>query len=908
MGEMFDFLDQLARFTLEALLNSVWQGMLITGLVWVSLRVARGASATTRHAFWMIALLTIAALPFLALPAKFRGPAAAPATKPDRAFRLKPALPPLSETAPAQISAPQYPMTMTSEKKAAAPQAPLSHAARPMNPPERASIVQEPQNIAPAPVAVPATPIAAQSGVWTTLISGRAPAAIFGLWLAFAFLMLTRILRSYLSIYQLRRGLGPAKPEQQRRVELLAATFGIKRAVGLFISPRAPMPMTVGSWSPVIILPPGLAESLSESELDSITAHELAHIKRWDYLLNLLQRTIQAVLFFHPAVWFIGKQLLIERELACDDWAVKTCEPRSYASCLTRLVEALNKSNPRTAVRLAAAGILFGKHVITRRVEMILNRERNSTTAVSKSALLYALGLALSFLVVCSLLQPVIAVPVGQKPAKPQAPKTPKPPTTPQPASENAPLPPTPPEASAAPELPEPPEAPESPVALEPIALEDDILPPPAVAPISADEEIPVIAPAAVAPVYIASSDLLAPIAPARAQSPKPAPAPKAEPAVLASPVKVWAQDDKNRKPAIPEDELISVLTEIVKKDADPAVRSEALQGIYRSRSDAAINALLSLYDSVGDVKVKGEIIPYLIRREGDNAKAIAKLMNIAKSEPNEDLRNRAIRYLGAVRGDDGAANLVQIYDSLQDQKAKVNVIRSLGANKSRKAVDKLILIAKNDTDPNVRMSAIRALNGIDNRYYLDMLDGKPAKVGTTLNGSGFNFNPNADAFYVDKQRWEEAAKEMSERSRDLLKNNWFDGFQNFNFDDLKFDQPKFDEMFRKLELELPRLRLRLKDIEDGKINQNRFNEVRDVEAKLAAVKAVLTSQLAKQRATLKEKNPRVQQTQSMIDSIEKDLALARQLKTQPTLEKRPVRTATLIAPGRAVVVRTSVN
>src|SRR5262249_58151476 len=120
-------------------------------------------------------------------------------------------------------------------------------------------------------------------------------------------------------------------------------------------------------------------------------------------------------------------------------------------------------------------------------------------------------------------------------------------------------------------------------------------------------------------------------------------------------------------------------------------VRNEALQGIYRLRSDAAINALIQLYDGAGDAKVKGEIIGYLLRREGDNSKAIAKLTAIAKSEQNEELRNKAIRYLGNVKGDEGAANLIQIYDGLQDQKMKQFVIRSLAYNKSRKDVTKLI-------------------------------------------------------------------------------------------------------------------------------------------------------------------------------------------------------------------------
>jgi len=179
--------------------------------------------------------------------------------------------------------------------------------------------------------------------------------------------------------------------------------------------------------------------------------------------------------------------------------------------------------------------------------------------------------------------------------------------------------------------------------------------------------------------------------------------------------------EERNATPAIPEAELLSVLTDVVKRDADPNVRAEALRGIYRFRSDAAVTTLLSLYDSIPDVKTKGEVLSYLMRSEGDNSKAIAKLMSIAKTEKDETLKSRAFSQLAKVKGDEGATNLIQIYDTLQDPKEKQLVIRYLGVNRSRKAADKLIQIAKNDTDPAVRQSAIRSLYAIDNRLYLDL-------------------------------------------------------------------------------------------------------------------------------------------------------------------------------------------
>src|SRR5262245_56744069 len=98
MGTIFDSFDQLARLTLEALLNSIWQGMLITVLVWVLLRMMGRVSATTRHAIWMISLLTIGALPFIVFATKFHDTTDAGAIDRTNFEKGKPATGPLLGT------------------------------------------------------------------------------------------------------------------------------------------------------------------------------------------------------------------------------------------------------------------------------------------------------------------------------------------------------------------------------------------------------------------------------------------------------------------------------------------------------------------------------------------------------------------------------------------------------------------------------------------------------------------------------------------------------------------------------------------------------------------------------------------------------------------------------------------
>nr|MDQ3010228.1 M56 family metallopeptidase [Acidobacteriota bacterium] len=421
--------DPLAQLLFQALFKSLWQGLLITALAWALLRVFKQTSATTRHAVWLSSLLIIAALPFIAIATRRDAQFPNAVIQSQRIGSRPIALP--------QVTAAVSPVTnlITNPIEQRPAQTPVNTA--PSRTPIRrfddfnrvaqvdhtshlitlaeSALVTRPMMIQAPPPAVTKS-FRQRASNW--FANSQWPLALITVWLLVCTAMLARILHSYYSLFRLRRSLAPASCEQQDRAQYLADLFGIRRRVCLFNTNHLAMPllipMTIGAFKPIIVLPSDLAQALSQSEFDSVVAHELAHIKRWDYLTNLLQRLAQAFLFFHPAVWFIGRQLMIERELACDDWAVKMCEPRRYASCLARLVEILSDSRPLAA----AAGILFGKHVISRRVEMVLNRDRNATTAVSKPAVAYAIGLAAMLVAACSLMSPVIAIPLEQQAKK----------------------------------------------------------------------------------------------------------------------------------------------------------------------------------------------------------------------------------------------------------------------------------------------------------------------------------------------------------------------------------------------------------------------------------------------------------------------------------------------------------
>jgi beta-lactamase regulating signal transducer with metallopeptidase domain/HEAT repeat protein len=919
---MIENLDPLARLLLEAMLNTLWQGTIIAALVWLSLRLAKRASATTRHAVWLVTLLTIGALPFAAIVAKRDIPPTGSTVQPARRETAAPAIQSASPTVTPEARQNADPFLIDSEI------ARLNSPVRQFQPRIKEDFIPSPQPAAVTGIAtldesskaVPAAAIASSKvekmSLWrrarnwvANVFSGIAPLALTGLWLAVCALMMWRIALSYKAVFRMRSQLGFVPSHQRERVRRLAGMFGIGRPVHVFTSGQVSAPMTIGSFKPLIILPSDLAASLSPPDFESVVAHELAHIKRWDYLTNLLQRLAQSFLFFHPAVWFINKQLMIERELACDDWVVKTCEPRRYASCLTKLVESLNESKPKAVVKLAAAGIIFGKHVISRRVEMILNRDRNATTAVSKPALLYSIGLVAFFIAMCSLISPVIAVPLGQKPARQEKKesKAVTPATTK--SQEWPPLPPLPPLP-----LDESVEPPDFPDLQE---LHDPPIPPipalPSITVIAAPEAELVTLPreAINNGVWDVITGVVTPAAPlppvsALAQqvtTPHPAPAPS-------SGVPHFEQDSRNRTPAIPETELLTVLTDIVKRDTDPNVRNEALQGIYRLRSDAAINALIQLYDGVSDVKVKSEIIGYLLRREGDNSKAIAKLTTIAKSEQNEELRNRAIRYLGNVKGDDGANTLIQIYDGLQDPKMKQYVIRSLAANRSRKAIDKLIQIAKNDSDPAVRQYAVRSLYGIDSGLYLELLEKErraQPRIGM-LDGREFFVTPrafdfNGNVFQFDTKKWEDWQRdwqrkweEQNERMREMIDKLRIEGLEKLKIEDLQ----------NRLRIEMPKIELQLKELEDKVRLGYQFERIGAVESQLRSQLSAVEAQLATMRNQLTDTHPKTAEMRNLRNALERQLNSVRTMRTttpRPATNRgrtnvSGVRAATPVAPS----------
>jgi D-alanyl-D-alanine endopeptidase (penicillin-binding protein 7) len=127
-------------------------------------------------------------------------------------------------------------------------------------------------------------------------------------------------------------------PVWQTRLSRLAERCGLGREVRLRVVDGLASPITAGWWRPVVLVPAGLVAGMPPHLLEALLAHELGHVRRHDYLVNLLQNVIETLLFYHPAVWWISTRIRAEREQIADDFAARHLgEPRRLALALSEL-------------------------------------------------------------------------------------------------------------------------------------------------------------------------------------------------------------------------------------------------------------------------------------------------------------------------------------------------------------------------------------------------------------------------------------------------------------------------------------------------------------------------------------------------------------------------------------------
>ena len=178
---------------------------------------------------------------------------------------------------------------------------------------------------------------------------------VVGAWVLGVALLTLRLIGGWWLVRRLARSpLNAPLPDWQERFSELTRAIGVSKPVRLCRSALVQVPTAIGVLKPMILLPASTLTGLSPRQIEAILAHELAHLRRHDYLVNLMQSVIETLLFYHPAVWWVSRRVREERELCCDDLAVRVCgDPVMYAAALCEL-ESLRGSEARFA--LAASG------------------------------------------------------------------------------------------------------------------------------------------------------------------------------------------------------------------------------------------------------------------------------------------------------------------------------------------------------------------------------------------------------------------------------------------------------------------------------------------------------------------------------------------------------------------------
>jgi beta-lactamase regulating signal transducer with metallopeptidase domain/biopolymer transport protein ExbD len=183
-------------------------------------------------------------------------------------------------------------------------------------------------------------------------------------------------------------GVRPIASELVRRTAELSARVGLTRPVRLVESTLVQVPIVIGFLSPLVLIPASVLAGLPSDHLEAILAHELAHIRRHDYLVNLLQVLAETLLFYHPAAWWVSRKIRIERENCCDDIAAGICGRRVYAEALIS-VEELRPPGGLLAVAATGGGNMLA------RIQRLVGRPSHHQTNAPLAAVLFLMGLLL---------------------------------------------------------------------------------------------------------------------------------------------------------------------------------------------------------------------------------------------------------------------------------------------------------------------------------------------------------------------------------------------------------------------------------------------------------------------------------------------------------------------------------
>ncbi len=366
------------------LFNSLWQGALIAGVTALALRLFPKANASTRYAAWSLALIAL-----------FVTPIATSLTR-------------ISVTAP-----PAAASTVTVHA-ARTTHAAASISARAASATHRESAPPTSSASSPAPRA------------WhlAFAVPSAIASIIFALWAVAALVVVVRLLVALRQLERLKNDALPLGVEHRETMNAWQRVGKGERDVRICVSDEIEVPVAIGLFDAMILLPQHLVNALDTSEIDQICLHELAHLLRGDDWSNGLQRLLCALMLYNPAAWFIGRQMDVEREVACDDFVLElTGAAKPYAFCLTKMAEMTAWPH----APLPAPGVFVTRKNISIRIERLLRSGRAIGRSITPSTATAVIAGLVAVIAVLRMVTPSIAFTLPAIAATPTAPATPEP-------------------------------------------------------------------------------------------------------------------------------------------------------------------------------------------------------------------------------------------------------------------------------------------------------------------------------------------------------------------------------------------------------------------------------------------------------------------------------------------------
>ena len=173
---------------------------------------------------------------------------------------------------------------------------------------------------------------------------------------------------------------------EEAAIARVRSWLGIRRQVGLAVLPRPIEPAVLYVWKPVVALPEGMADELSEAELEAVIMHEMVHVGRWDNLVADMQTVVRCLFWFHPVVWVLDRMLFSERERCCDEEVVRLSgTPEVYGSSLLKVLKFC------LGHRIAGASHVTGSN-LKRRIEQIMDKRTHGSLKMSHRLLIAAVS------------------------------------------------------------------------------------------------------------------------------------------------------------------------------------------------------------------------------------------------------------------------------------------------------------------------------------------------------------------------------------------------------------------------------------------------------------------------------------------------------------------------------------